>query len=533
MKNVAPHQRRKSISASLSFALMAVITALLAGFAVIAVVLSISRAEQDLKDSLASYQALAGSALASSVWNFDTHTVRGFTEALRLDPNVVFAQVRSEGSVIALSSLPDLSEQPVETLLEDPNYLGGQINLEHEGEMIGTFSVILSREGIRQIVWSQVQQIATVTVLILLAISLVSVLVANRFVARPLARLQDLAARIAEGKLDRPVAALRNDELGALSESLETMRRSLKQLVNDLRGANADLEQANATLEERVEERTAELTKANKELQDANRMILDSIRYASRIQEAVLPSPDVLGRAVDGHFLLWEPRDLVGGDFVWFHSDTEREVIIVGDCTGHGVPGAFMTLIAGTLLDRIFSSTPTQGPADVLTALNAGLKHILNQEEPTNTPLAADLTDDGLDAAICMIERNTGEMRYAGARLSLWCRSDQDVREIKGDKIGLGYRRSPMEACFQEHVLPLDPGETFYLTTDGMIDQVGGVKSLSFGRRRFRNALSQLGGGDMGTQADTLRRILQDYQGSQIRRDDVTVLGFATAGGTI
>ena len=257
-----------------------------------------------------------------------------------------------------------------------------------------------------------------------MAIAVVSFMVAGHFVAQPLRRLQSHAARVAEGKLDRPVAAYCDDELGALSGSLERMRRSLKTLLSDLRHANDDLAEANRTLEARVEERTAALTQANSELHDANRLIVDSIRYASRIQEAVLPSPEVLGRAVDSYFLIWEPRDLVGGDFVWFHSGKShngktQDVIIVGDCTGHGVPGAFMTLIAGTLLDRMFMAQTQTGPAEVLGALNAGLRRILGQEKPSLTPLATDMTDDGMDAAVCFVDRAAGRMRYAGARLSL------------------------------------------------------------------------------------------------------------------
>ena len=530
MAKPIPKGYRKSISTDFSLALMAVIAAVLIGFAVVAGFLAVGKAERRLQGSLASYQALAGSALASSVWNFDTRTVQGFVAALLRDEEVVLAKVTSEGSVLAQGGQETLLDRPLGDVLADPSLLSGGLDLVHEGETIGRFTVVLSREGIRQSAWAQIGQIATVTVLILMAIAVVSFMVAGHFVAKPLQRLQALAARIAEGRLDQPVAAYRDDELGALSGSLERMRRSLKKLLGDLREANEDLAEANRTLEARVEERTEELTQANSELQDANRMIVDSIRYASRIQEAVLPSPEVLGRAVDSYFLMWEPRDLVGGDFVWFHNGKTQDVIIVGDCTGHGVPGAFMTLIAGTLLDRMFAAPRDSGPAEVLGALNSGLKRILSQEEPSPTPLATDMTDDGMDAAVCMVDRTAGRMRYAGARLSLWRSCDGEIDEIKGDKLGLGYRRSPMQAQFTEHELTLDRSQAFYLATDGIIDQVGGARSMSFGRKRFRRALAAQHNRDMAAQGAHLQQIFKDYQGGQIRRDDVTVLGFSTAG---
>ena len=510
--------RRRSVSLRFAGALIAVISLLLAGFAIVVALSAISDAEAKLENKLNAYLTLAQSALPSPVWNFDTATVDDFVQALREDDEVVFAAVVSESTELSRDSVPELGFVGVSSLASRTELLASDTVLRRDGEEIGRFYMAITREGIRDEAIASVLQIAMITVIIIGAIALVSVIVANRFVAKPLAKIEEIAGRVALGELETPVKAESNDELGSLAQSLDSMRMSLVRHVGDL-------QEANQTLEARVEERTADLVAANEELQSANRLIVDSIRYASRIQEAVLPSPAVLGDMAENHFLLWEPRDMVGGDFVWFDRNENREVIIVGDCTGHGVPGAFMTLIAGTMLDRIFSRANVETPSNVLRELNAGLKNILGQDHREKASVTDELTDDGLDAGICIIDRAAAKLSFAGAHISLWQADGGMIEEIKGDRFGLGYRRTPKDVSFVEHEVDLRPGRSFYLTTDGLIDQVGGDRRLSFGRRRFKAALSEHLNADMRTQGQALRAAFENYQGGETRRDDVTVLG--------
>jgi PAS domain S-box-containing protein len=252
----------------------------------------------------------------------------------------------------------------------------------------------------------------------------------------------------------------------------------------------------------------------------ANQLVLQSLRYASRIQAAILPAREVLTSVTDDYFLIWEPRDIVGGDFFWFQPIKDGYAIIVGDCTGHGVPGAFMTLIAWGMLDRILAEIPDSNPSQVLAGLHRGIQSLLGQDEDSGE------TNDGLEAGVCFINPSKREMTFAGAHLSLWKAKGEDVIEIKGDRKGLGYRRYPREAEFMNFTLPLEDGDAFYLTTDGLIDQVGGPRGRSFGKRRFRNLLRRNQGAPMNKQAESLLRSFKKFQGQQIRRDDLTVLGF-------
>jgi len=256
----------------------------------------------------------------------------------------------------------------------------------------------------------------------------------------------------------------------------------------------------------------------------ANQLILQSLRYASRIQAAILPTREFLASFTADHFLIWEPRDIVGGDFFWFQPINDGYAIIVGDCTGHGVPGAFMTLIAWGMLDRILAEAPSSDPSQVLAGLHRGVQTLLGQDQNSGE------TNDGLEAGVCFISPSKQEMTFAGAHLSLWKANKEDVVEIKGDRKGLGYRRYGQEAKFTNFTIPLDAGDAFYLTTDGLIDQIGGPRDRSFGKRRFRTLLRRNQGAPMQKQAESLQRSFKKFQGQQPRRDDLTVLGFVPLG---
>jgi PAS domain S-box-containing protein len=268
-----------------------------------------------------------------------------------------------------------------------------------------------------------------------------------------------------------------------------------------------------------------EIKESERRAADANQLILQSLRYASRIQAAILPSREVLASVTADHFLIWEPRDIVGGDFFWFQPIKDGYVVMVGDCTGHGVPGAFMTLIAWGMLDRILARALSSDPSQVLAGLHQGVRILLGQDQDSGE------TNDGLEAGVCFVNPSKKEMTFAGAHLSLWKADQKDVIEIKGDRKGLGYRRYAQEATFKNFTIPLNADEAFYLTTDGVIDQIGGPRGRSFGKRRFRNLLKRNQGAPMQKQAESLQRSFKKFQGQQLRRDDLTVLGFVPLGG--
>ena len=263
-----------------------------------------------------------------------------------------------------------------------------------------------------------------------------------------------------------------------------------------------------------------ERKKAENELAEAHALITSSIEYASRIQRSALPSDELMSEALGEHFVIWEPRDVVGGDIFWVRRVEGGHVVAVADCTGHGVPGAFLTMIATGALRQAIIEHPDGDPAKVIARMNSFIKNSLRQDT------AEGPSDDGLELGICHIDDGGERLTFAGARFSLWTLSSRGSEEIKGDKSGIGYHHVPLDRAFTNHQVPLSPGSAFYLFSDGLVDQVGGDKRRAFGKKRIIALLEGHLGRPPAEQRDAITAAFTAYQGDEIRRDDVTFLGF-------
>jgi len=257
---------------------------------------------------------------------------------------------------------------------------------------------------------------------------------------------------------------------------------------------------------------------------ERNRHIMQSIDYASVIQRSMLNvSATALARCLSDACLIWEPRDTVGGDFYQFCEFPDGWFAAVADCTGHGVPGAFLTLIAYSELKQALDKLGPRDPARLMSEVSLGIKSALGQMEG-----AGSASNDGLDAAFLWFDAPARRLHYAGARtpLLLLEPGQAGVEIIDADRLGLGYADTPGDACWTAKQIELRPGALLLTCTDGLIDQVGGPKSIAFGKRRLRDVLVRHRDLPMPELGATLMRELSDYQGSQLRRDDLTLFGF-------
>jgi serine phosphatase RsbU (regulator of sigma subunit) len=271
----------------------------------------------------------------------------------------------------------------------------------------------------------------------------------------------------------------------------------------------------------RLEHSIAERDQAWRELREANTIVMESIEYARTIQEAMLPRREELSKLLKDCFVMWMPRDVIGGDFFWCESTSNGFAVAVGDCTGHGVPGAFMTAIACTTLNRVTHDIGFADPAGILRELNRLMKMVLNQHAPTSK------SDDGLDIALCYVDNNCEALVFAGAGTSLYYTVGDEVHRVKGDKQSIGYRSSALDYCYTNQTVMLDPAMAFYMITDGLAHQTGGDKGLSFGRERFMQFLRENSGRPFESQQALLEQRFRDYKRNEPQLDDVTVLGFA------
>ena len=254
---------------------------------------------------------------------------------------------------------------------------------------------------------------------------------------------------------------------------------------------------------------------------EKNRQIMHSIEYASVIQRAMLRSSrEALAVMEQDATLVWQPRDVVGGDFYHFAQHEDGWFGAIADCTGHGVPGAFMTLIASASLTQALQQLGPRDPSALLSAINASVKAMLGQS------VGISESNDGLDLACFWVDRGSHSLTYAGARMPLHLLAPDaaDVLTLAPLRLGIGYADSPLDQCWPATTLPLPPGSLLFATTDGLIDQIGGPRRTSFGTRRALTRLSESRALPTAAFCEQLSAELAHWQGDELRRDDLTFL---------
>lgn len=357
-------------------------------------------------------------------------------------------------------------------------------------------------------------------------------------ITRPLVRLSQAISQVDPGQPGNwPAPRFRRherDELGLLVKTLDRLLQAFQQGLRQRDKAQRELLQLTQELEKRVDDRTrelqetmealaaekAELDRAHGELAKANRLVLESIRYARRIQYAMLPDKEALGDAVRDLHVWWEPLHVVGGDYFWLERFGSQSLLIVMDCTGHGVPGAFITLVAASALDRILHESEVRQPSAILAALDGMVRARLRQDRPDAA------SDDGLDAAVCLWDSETGQLTFAGAGLPLLYCAGGEMHQIPGDRASLGYSSPRREYPFTDHVVQVEAGMAFYLLTDGVRDHMGGRPRRLLGRRRLMALMAENAHRPMEEQIKLLQQALDSYRDGEPRRDDTTLLGF-------
>lgn len=252
-----------------------------------------------------------------------------------------------------------------------------------------------------------------------------------------------------------------------------------------------------------------------------NKDITDSIYYARKIQQAILPNNRIIKSNLKESFILYMTKDIVSGDFYWFSSFKDFCIIAAVDCTGHGVPGAFMSLIGYNILNKIVNEQKIQDPKEILFELNKGVLAVLHQNDSESK--------DGMDIAICKINFKSKHLEYAGAMRPLWIiHENGELTEVKADKIPIGTkakdREHPIE--YTTHLIPYKKGDTFYIFTDGYADQFGGEKDKKYSTGKFKQLLQSIHKEDFNTQEIKLKEEHIAWKRENEQVDDILVIGF-------
>ncbi|MCC6074479.1 biofilm regulation protein phosphatase SiaA [Pseudomonas sp. GCM10022188] len=325
--------------------------------------------------------------------------------------------------------------------------------------------------------------------------------VVDRLLLQPLRSLQQTAKAIAAGDYATRLPPPRGDEIGELSAAFASMAEQVRRHT--------------AELEDKVRERTEALERANREMAAAHKQIDDSIDYASLIQRAILPDRELAAALGERQHALWLPRDVVGGDFYLFREGVDGCLLGVVDCAGHGVPGALMTMLARAAIDHAIGVAGATDPAAILGETDRTVRGMLRGEQGA---LATNM-----DAGLVWIDRAARRLRFAGARMALFASDGVEVREYKGGRRALADKRQGEYANLE---IVLEPGWTFYLCTDGFLDQTGGELGFGFGNRRFGDLLRSHAQRPLAEQAERFVARLTAYRGERPQLDDITVLSF-------
>jgi serine phosphatase RsbU (regulator of sigma subunit) len=268
------------------------------------------------------------------------------------------------------------------------------------------------------------------------------------------------------------------------------------------------------------------LAQSNSQLMDQkeiielkNKSIIQSINYAKRIQLAILPSQQVIHQHLPDSFIFYLPKDIVSGDFYWFSHKDGKSIIAAADCTGHGVPGAFMSMIASSLLSETVNEKGITQPGDILDALRKGIIKALAQ---SGNPEEA---KEGLDIALCCYDKESSTLEYAGAFNPLYFIHKGQLTELKANKQPIGIYPGKQNIPFTNHIINIESGDAVYIFTDGFADQFGGSEGKKFRYKPFQELLLTIGSENTATQQNLLYQAFESWRGDTKQIDDVLVIG--------
>ena len=372
-----------------------------------------------------------------------------------------------------------------------------------------------------------------------------------RTIVRPIHKLKKILLMMGRGVLPNEHIKDRNDEIGEMSIALNDLVDGMARTTEfarevgsgnfvsyyqplseqDTLGAallkmREDLSENERLLEAKVVERTEEVVRQKEEIETQNqelevlyKHVTDSIKYAKRIQEAILPPDRMIKRILPNSFVLYKPKDIVSGDFYWMDEKNGKTMFAAVDCTGHGVPGAFMSIVGYNLLKHVVNENDFTTPSLILDKLNDGVSETLHHGHEESQ------AKDGMDISYCTIDFKTLELEYAGAYNPLYIIRNKELIQTKADKFPIGLFVGDKKRKFQNHKIQLQKGDCLYTFSDGYADQFGGPNGKKFMANQFRELLLEISDKPITTQKEILNKTIENWRGQLDQVDDILVIG--------
>jgi signal transduction histidine kinase len=348
----------------------------------------------------------------------------------------------------------------------------------------------------------QMKDFTIILALLILIIASLYSFIFFRHLLKPITILSKLALQVKRGNYDVRADVKSNDEIGVLSDEFNHMVITIEDQIENL--------------DRKIEEKTEALQKSNQNIQD-------SIRFASIIQDAILPDIEVMDQYLKGFFIYWKPKDIVGGDIYDVIELEERDelIIMVIDGAGHGVPGAFVTMLFKAVENQIFSELSykheTPSPANILQYFNITFKMMLHQDRASKSRA-------GFDGGVLIYNRKTKECRYAGAKTPLYIVRDGKIEVVKSDRKNVGFPRTKIDQEYTEYKIEVSEGNKLYISTDGVTDQEGENDSR-YGKTRLQKILLETSTLSMSEQKERIFSDFSSFKEGFEQSDDVTIVG--------
>ncbi|HRH65281.1 MAG TPA: cyclic nucleotide-binding domain-containing protein [Bacteroidia bacterium] len=295
-----------------------------------------------------------------------------------------------------------------------------------------------------------------------------------------------------------------------ISALTKRLRNQNESIVRQLRNREAELTHL-------VDERTKELQLKNVEISLKNKEITDNVNYAKRIQTAILPDTNTIFQTFNQSFILYLPKDIVSGDFYAYFSHANGGIIIAADCTGHGVTGAFLSVVGSSLLNQAINEKQILDPGKILDWLHHAMIETLNQRSGEST--------DGMDIAICNVDLFNNTLTYAGANRPLWMIRNNELTAVQPDKFPVGGLQIVHEENFKTHPFELQKNDTLYIFSDGYADQFGGEFGKKFMTKKLKDTLTNIQDLSMPEQKEFLQNCFNAWKGTNEQVDDVLLIG--------
>lgn len=355
----------------------------------------------------------------------------------------------------------------------------------------------------------------------------------TKVITQPIAKLVENVDRITGGHLSERAEVVGNNEITRLSRKFNMMIDELEKYYNELeqmvRDRTAEIEKQKLEIEKqrdtlrdqknKLSERNTQLKSAYIEIDDQRKHIMDSIYYARRIQTAILPSEDYVRDNLGDHFILYRPKDIVSGDFYWFKLIDNLIMVAAVDCTGHGVPGAFMSIVGHNQLNHAVTVGKARKPDDILNRLNSGVIETLSVETHESK------VQDGMDLSLCVFDEHKKKVQFSGANNPLVLIRDGEVTRFRGDKFPIGAYEGRLPQVFTSREIELKKGDCLYIFSDGYADQFGGPDDKKFTTKKFRQFLFDIHTEPCDVQRYLLDKKLDEWKGDNEQIDDVLVIG--------